>query len=766
MDDVRVLGGAAVVEGRPSVFTVELDVPSASQSVVLQLQVKSATASASVTPGTDTTGLLEYFNPLTQSWEPLVDGRLSFAPGQTSLQVRVPTVNDSLVEGSEALVLEATPVSGLSGGAAAQSAQNTLLDNDFEARVFESGLAGRTDPAPARVSGSLHLTDDAGQTIGAHLIAPTETVWASINQQPLVWKETAPNTLTAYAGSDVNAQVVAVARLGADGSYSFELQAAIYHPVTQNEVDLVFGLQPAAGSNAQLANLTIHVVDDQPRLSGAYAAQANIQDTNLLLVIDTSSSMAQASGVDGLSRLQATVRAAEQLLDRYDDVGSVSVRLVTFGSSAQASGATWMAVDDARRALAALQASSTDEARHDLALQAAQTAFEDAGRIAGAQNVAYVLTDSQPNAQVAQALSQAEAGGTAFLDLHQVRAEAMALVPGVNAASLDAIAHDGIARADLHASLAQTFVQLPSVLDGLAPDTIGGNLMRDSARGAAGGADGVPHLDSVTIDGQTYRYEVGHTDLSVTTQSGGVFHINMLTSDYTYVPGAASGTETVSFSITDRDGDTASSTLTLRIDPTVTIVGREGADALVVTAGAGTLLGGGGDDSLTGGSGNDALYGHSGNDTLVGGAGSDLLAGGSGYDRMTGGAGSDVFAWHFSDLTTGSVAVDTITDFSTRQLASGGDVLDLRDLLQGENLINVSGNIADYLRLETVGSGSSLATRIDISSHGGFESGTAPIDQQIILEKANLLALSAAGASQQQVILDLIAQGRLLVDAT
>ena len=91
---------------------------------------------------------------------------------------------------------------------------------------------------------------------------------------------------------------------------------------------------------------------------------------------------------------------------------------------------------------------------------------------------------------------------------------------------------------------------------------------------------------------------------------------------------------------------------------------------------------------------------------------------------------------------------------------------DLRDLLQGENLLNVSGNIADYLRLETMGSGASASTRIDISSHGGFNTGTATIDQQIVLEKANLIGLSAAGASQQQVILDLIAQGRLLVDVT
>lgn len=772
MNDVSVSGGPAVVEGLFSVFTVQLSQPDPTRSVVLQLQLQGRSdpqpngASApqgGATPGADTTGSLQFFNPVTQRWEALDDARLTFAPGQTALQVRVSTVNDTSVEGAETLTLSVSGVSGIEVGDV-KSAANTVLDNDFEARVFESGLAGRTDPAPARVFGSVTLQDDAGLPSDARLIAPTDTVLATINQQPLVWKETAPNTLTAYAGSAAGAPVVAVARLGADGSYSFDLQAAIYHPVTQNEVNLVFGLQPTTGSGLT-SSLTIHVVDDQPRLSGAYATQASIQDTNLLLVIDTSSSMASASDVAGLTRLQATVRAAEQLLDSYDDVGKVAVRLVTFDSKAQAVGSTWMTVAQAREALAALQPSATDDARHDLALQAAQSAFAASGRVDGAQNVAFVLSDSNPTPQVLQSLGQIGPDWVTFLKQNQVRSEAVGLLPGVQA-SLDGLAYDGIARSDLDATVANTFAQLPGQLGSLAPDAISGNLVRDAGRGIAGGADGVPHLDSVTIDGQTYLYVDGQTNLSVTTQAGGVFHLNLVTSDFTYVPAGSAPAETIAFSVTDRDGDTASSSLTLRVDQGRTTVGTEGADVLAVATGSGTLLGGGGVDSLTGGAGNDVLYGHEGNDTLVGGAGNDLLVGGLGNDRLTGGLGSDVFAWRLADMGDGSGAIDTITDFSTRTLVSGGDVLDLRDLLQGENLLNVSGNIADYLRVESFGSGTSAGTRIDISSHGGFNTGTAHIDQQIILEKANLVGLSSAGASQQQVILDLIAQGRLLVDVT
>ena len=768
---LSVTGGQTSTEGQFSEFVVSLSRPSASQSVVVKLTPAAGTdisgtsaVEGGVDPALDLRAGLEWFDPATQAWKPLLADTLTFAPGQVSFRVRVATANDVAVEGTESLALQAEVLSGVTFNASA-SGQNALLDNDFEARVFESGLAGRTDPAPASVSGSLVLQDGLPPAEGVRLIAPTETVLATINQQALVWKETAPNTLTAYAGSAADAPVVAIARLGAGGAYSFELQSAIFHPVTRNEVDLVFGLQPPQSAGGLTSSLTIHVVDDQPRLSGAYSAQASIQDTNLLLVIDTSSSMAAASGVDGLTRLQATLRAAEELLDRYDDVGAVAVRLVTFGADAQAVGGAWMTVQEARVALAGLQSAATDEARHDLALVAAQSAFVASGRIEGAQNVAHVLSDSVPSTQVSQSLQQLAPDWATFLTNNQVRSEAVGLVSGVRA-SLDPLAYDGIARSDLHATGVDAFAQLPGVLAGLAPDPIAGNLVRDAGRGVAGGADGVPHLDSVTIEGKTYVYAAADTDLTVITQSGGVFHIDMVTSDFTYLPAKAAAGEVIAFAVTDRDGDTASSSLTLRVDASRTYLGTEGPDVLAVNSGAGTLLGGGGTDSLIGGSGNDALYGHAGQDTLVGGAGSDLLVGGADKDRLTGGLGSDVFAWRLSDVGDASGVVDTVTDFSTRPLASGGDVLDLRDLLQGENLVNGGGNIADYLRIETFGSGTSAGTRIDVSSQGGFSSGTAHIDQQIILEKVNLLALSSVGASQQQVIVDLVAQGRLLVDVT
>ncbi|MDH3980777.1 MAG: type I secretion C-terminal target domain-containing protein, partial [Gammaproteobacteria bacterium] len=101
---------------------------------------------------------------------------------------------------------------------------------------------------------------------------------------------------------------------------------------------------------------------------------------------------------------------------------------------------------------------------------------------------------------------------------------------------------------------------------------------------------------------------------------------------------------------TDADGDTSSGTLDVTISP-------EGHVAV------GTDL-------------DEVLIGDSGVDFLVGGGGDDILIGNNGNDTMTGGTGADTFIW-----TEGQSGFDDITDFNI----SEGDVLNIADLLVGEN---------------------------------------------------------------------------------
>jgi VCBS repeat-containing protein len=229
------------------------------------------------------------------------------------------------------------------------------------------------------------------------------------------------------------------------------------------------------------------------------------------------------------------------------------------------------------------------------------------------------------------------------------------------------------------------------------------------------------------------------------------------------------------YTLTDTDGDSSSSTLTLRTmnnnlfgDSAANtlnggtgndrIEGGAGNDTLNGAAGNDLLVGGAGVDTLNGGAGIDELRGGVGNDILGGGNGNDILVGGMGNDALTGGAGADVFRWELSDRSVaGTPAVDTIADFSTAQ----GDKLDLRDLLQGETLDGGAiGNLSNYLFVDRTGSN----TTIHISSNGGFTSGynSGAEDQTIVLTGVDLT--SASTLTSQQVIQDLLNNNRLGID--
>jgi VCBS repeat-containing protein len=213
-------------------------------------------------------------------------------------------------------------------------------------------------------------------------------------------------------------------------------------------------------------------------------------------------------------------------------------------------------------------------------------------------------------------------------------------------------------------------------------------------------------------------------------------------------------------------------TFTTSGETSQTINGTNGNDLLrgyagndVINAGAGNDIayGGAGADTLNGDTGNDVLYGGVGNDRLNGGLGQDKLVGGTGNDTLTGGDGNDVFRWEFSDAgTAGSPYNDIITDFNTAALSAGGDVLDLRDLLQGElNAGTNVGNLDSFLRFETVGSN----TLLHISSTGAYGSGgyaAAKDDQTITLQGVDLSNNNSL--SSEQIIQNLLTAGKLITD--
>ncbi|WP_223290099.1 VWA domain-containing protein [Aeromonas sobria] len=156
----------------------------------------------------------------------------------------------------------------------------------------------------------------------------------------------------------------------------------------------------------------------------------------------------------------------------------------------------------------------------------------------------------------------------------------------------------------------------------------------------------------------------------------------------------------------------------------------------------------GGDDTLEGGDGNDVLYGQKGNDILIGGDGIDILIGGTGSDTLTGGAGKDTFKWSAADAG----GTDVIKDFTT---GTGGDVLDISELLNGEHANKTS--LDAYLTFTSgPGIGKSTLT-IDLDGSGG-SSATHVI-------QFDSIDLTLGGSRNDQTIIeDLLNQGNLKVD--
>jgi Ca2+-binding RTX toxin-like protein len=193
--------------------------------------------------------------------------------------------------------------------------------------------------------------------------------------------------------------------------------------------------------------------------------------------------------------------------------------------------------------------------------------------------------------------------------------------------------------------------------------------------------------------------------------------------------------------------------------------GNVGNDTLLGGTGNDKLYGDEGNDSLDGGDGNDMLYGGAGDDTVVGGSGADTISGGAGDDVLSGNsllAGdlvTDVFKWELADIgTKGAPASDVVKNFDNQAAGSGGDVLDLRDLLIGEHSAT---NLDDFLHFELSGAN----TIVHVSATGEFATGynAAKEVQTITLENTDLFAAGTLN-TDQQIINDLLTKGKLITD--
>jgi Ca2+-binding RTX toxin-like protein len=198
------------------------------------------------------------------------------------------------------------------------------------------------------------------------------------------------------------------------------------------------------------------------------------------------------------------------------------------------------------------------------------------------------------------------------------------------------------------------------------------------------------------------------------------------------------------------------STSVFDLDTNSTVV-RTSTGTVTVSRDAGDMAGTTADnilvDTETGGT---TIDGNAGNDVLISTAasGGDILIGGAGNDMLTGGAGADTFRWNFADRgTLANPARDVITDFNTATYASGGDRLDLRDILQGTaTTAAVLDNYLDFSR-----QGSDTVINVRPTGAGGETT------QQIVLQGVDLNQ-GGTLTTDQAIIQDLLTKGKLQTD--
>ena len=347
-----------------------------------------------------------------------------------------------------------------------------------------------------------------------------------------------------------------------------------------------------ASASINLGQNVFSIQDDGPAPvnDSASAIEGEPRPNNIMIVLDVSKSMDDTVTYDGqsMSRLAASKLAIANLLETYEGSSDVRVNLVTFSTDASDVSKGWVTVGEAVSLLNDI--SSDMYTNYDAGLSTAMSAFTNAGKLAGAQNLLYFFSDGVPNYALGteSTLSGSTHGNTSgtdpdagiqsgeetlwktFLNSNDIIAQAIGIGSGVTQTPLNPVAWNGVTESDLNGIAVTTESQLNTVLQGtikfdVTPVT--GNILTNDAAGTDGwttqklvsasyGADS--HTFTSLTDSHTY--DLGNVGTVVLKGDG----------SYTFTPGTGVDvndplTKVLNYTVQDADGSTASATLSLSI---------------------------------------------------------------------------------------------------------------------------------------------------------------------------------------------------------
>ncbi|NVD40135.1 VWA domain-containing protein [Ensifer sp. HO-A22] len=629
----------------------------------------------------------------------------------------------------------------------------TATDNSALITVHEKGLdnANALGSAEGAAGGAELSTTERGSdtvsfTAGSDAITgmvfgTTTGVTADvngINGADIVWSGTGTSVLTGTINGIAAITVTLVPptlpiAAGASGQATINVQLTdnFPHPagLSQNTINLAGITVVASDTDGSTATATvgINVVDDIPTANeiNKSLTETGGGDTNITLVLDVSGSMDYASGLTGLTRLEVMKASVIELIERYDNVGNVKIAIATFSSDASAAPGGWMTVDQAKAFVNGLTADGGTN--YDAAVAAAQAAFNAAGKISGASNVLYFLSDGDPTDG---AITGSEiTAWQNFLNTNDINSYAFGMGSAAVQGPLDPLAYDGRgAGTDRDAQVITDLSQLTTSLSGSVFQPASGNIMTDPNPDNAFGADGgyvraITYAgkvftydratDAVTMAGSgsaTYSFNTATNELTINT-SQGTLKIDMDDGSYTYTPpSSVTSTQVASFGYTliDGDGDTASNTINFNLsNAALPPIVRD-------------------DNVITNISGNAAaiviphaalLYNDSNADglpisvTSVSGADSGSVSNGSGTVTFTDGSGSSnggsfIYTGNAGGMTdTGSVNVDRDQRGDSELWGTG-----LGEILLGRN--NAADTIYGYEGNDVLIGGDSTSERV------------------------------------------------------
>jgi len=430
------------------------------------------------------------------------------------------------------------------------------------ATVYEAGLTAGTQAGVAvtTVTGNI-LANDEGVG-GTSVISGVEGVVPGANG--IITITNSVGSLTVYTQA-YNGHVA--------GDYSYVLTG----PTTQGSNDKpTFSYTVTNSTSLQTATgtLTINVVDDAP-IGGdvAHTLQAadHLPTYNLVLIIDRSGSMSDVvSGT--LTRMDILKSAVASMLDAYDGIGNVNVKIVDFSSTVGQS--SWF-VDDIATAKAYVGGLMPNGGTYySSALDTAMTT--DFSSVVGAdKNLVYFLSDGAPTSGYAVSAAQ-QTNWETFLTNNQVDLSfAIGIGSGAALTPMLPISWpgDGTVAGEPYAQVVTNDTQLENtLLQTIDQGVVLGNVSVLSGGGASGflmGADG-GHIQSIVVDGVTYNYDVANPIVTVNTVRGGEFTINFATGEYHYqlsVSTTVQGQqEIIPVTAVDGDGDVKQINMTINLD--------------------------------------------------------------------------------------------------------------------------------------------------------------------------------------------------------